>query len=98
MCLGLALRRGTPKHGHSRPLVERLTAHHRRRLAEARIAGNPTTYVAMSFLAPIGMFVVGWLQSPVLAVVAGGAGLLVPRLYLAWLVHVQSRRSELEAP
>jgi Flp pilus assembly protein TadB len=98
MCLGLALRRGTPKRGHSRPIVERLTAHHQRRLAAARISGNPATYVAMSFLAPIGMFVVGWLQSPVLAVVAGGVGLLMPRVYLAWLVHAQSRRSEFEAP
>jgi Flp pilus assembly protein TadB len=44
------------------------------------------------------LFGVGWLQSPVLAVFAGAAGLLVPRLYLAWLVHAQSRRSESEAP
>jgi Flp pilus assembly protein TadB len=73
-------------------------AHHRQRLAEARIAGNPQTYVAMAILAPAGLFAIGWLQSSVLAVCAGAAGLLAPRLYLAWLVHAQSRRSESEAP
>lgn len=98
LSLGLAFRRGSPKSGSPRRLVERLTAHHRQQLAEARIAGNPQTYVAMAFLAPVCLFAVGWLQSPVLAVFAGGAGLLVPRLYLAWLVHAQSRRSESEAP
>ena len=98
LSLGLALRGGSPKRGTSRRLVDRLTAHHRQRLAEARIAGNPQTYVAMAVLAPIGLFAVGWLQSAVLAVVAGVAGLLIPRLYLAWLVHAQSRRSESEAP
>jgi Flp pilus assembly protein TadB len=67
-------------------------------LAAARIAGNPQSYVAMAVLAPIGLFAVGWLQSPVLAFLAGAAGLLLPRLYLAWLVHAQSRRSEAEAP
>jgi Flp pilus assembly protein TadB len=98
LSLGLALRGGSPKRGTSRRLVDRLTAHHRQRLTEARIAGNPQTYVAMAVLAPIGLFAVGWLQSAVLAVVAGVAGLLIPRLYLAWLVHAQSRRSESEAP
>jgi Flp pilus assembly protein TadB len=98
LCLGLAFRRSLPKSGSARPLLERLTARHRQRLAEARIAGNPLTYVAMAFLAPVCLFALGWLQSPVLAVFAGGAGLLVPRLYLTWLVHMQSRRSEFEAP
>jgi Flp pilus assembly protein TadB len=60
--------------------------------------GDPFTYVAMAFLAPVCLFAIGWLQSPVLAVFSGGAGLLAPRLYLAWLVHAQSRRSEFEAP
>ncbi|MDQ6714154.1 MAG: hypothetical protein M3Z28_13350 [Candidatus Dormibacteraeota bacterium] len=98
LCLGLAFRRTSPVSGTSQRLIERLAAHHRQRLAAARIAGNPQTYVAMAFLAPAGLFAVGWLQSPVLAVFAGGTGLLAPRLYLAWLVHAQSRRSEFEAP
>ena len=98
LSLGLAFRRGSSNSGSPRRFAERLTAHHRQRLAEARIAGNPQTYVAMAFLAPVCLFAVGWLQSPVLAAVAGVAGLLAPRLYLAWLVHAQSRRSESEAP
>jgi Flp pilus assembly protein TadB len=98
LSLGLAFRRSSSKVGSHPRFVERLAARHRQRLAEARIAGNPQTYVVMAFLAPVCLFAVGWLQSPVLAVFAGAIGLLVPRLYLAWLVHAQSRRSESEAP
>ncbi len=47
---------------------------------------------------PALLFAVGWLESPVLAVVGMTCGLLAPRLYLAWLVHGQARRSEAEAP
>jgi Flp pilus assembly protein TadB len=98
LSLGLAFRRGSSRRGSAHRFVERLTARHRQRLAEARIAGNPQTYVVVAFLAPVCLFAVGWLQSPVLAGFAGAIGLLVPRLYLAWLVHAQSRRSESEAP
>jgi Flp pilus assembly protein TadB len=98
LSLGLAFRRSSSKSGRTHGFVERLTARHRQRLAEARIAGNPQTYVVMAFLAPVCLFVIGWLQSPVLAIFAGATGLLAPRLYLAWLVHAQSRRSESEAP
>ena len=93
LSLALAMRGRRTKNPRHRRLIERLTAHQKERLAEARIAGNPR-----SLLAPIGLFALGWLQSPVLAIFAGVGGLLVPRLYLAWLVHAQSRRSELEAP
>jgi len=47
---------------------------------------------------PVLLFGVGWLESPVLALLGGVCGLLAPRLYLAWLVHNQARRSEAEAP
>src|SRR5256885_3110423 len=60
--------------------------------------GSLVAFVAMAFLTPICLFVIGWLQSPVLALFAAGAGFLVPPLYLAWLVYTQSRRSEFEAP
>jgi len=98
MSFGLALRHGSTIRPTPRPLLNRLTAHYRRRLAEARIAGSPQPYVVLAFLAPVGFFGIGWMQSPVLAVLGGLAGLLVPRVYLAWLVHAQSRRSEAEAP
>jgi Flp pilus assembly protein TadB len=98
LSLGLAIPRGAATGRRPRRILERLIAHHRQRLAEARIAGSPQRYVAMAFLAPACLFAVGWLQSPVLALIAGGTGLLAPRIYLAWLVHAQSRRSESEAP
>jgi Flp pilus assembly protein TadB len=98
LSFGLALRRRPTSRSRPNRLLERLATHHGRRLAQARIAGSPRPYVVMAFLAPVGLFAIGWMQSPVLAVLAGLAGLLVPRLYLAWLVHTQSRRSESEAP
>lgn len=98
LSLGLAFRHSSRKRASADSLLGRLTAYYGGRLAEARIAGNPQTYVAMALLAPVCLFAIGWLQSPVLAVLAGGAGLLAPRIYLAWLVHTQSRRSEFEAP
>ena len=75
-------------------LITRVLAHHQQRLAQARIIGNARTYLATSAAAPLALFLVGWLQSPVTAVVAAIAGLLVPRLYLAAMVSAQSRRSE----
>jgi Flp pilus assembly protein TadB len=97
LSLGLAGRR-SPQTGSLRRLLDQTVAHHRERLALARIPGNPRTYLAMSLIAPVALFAVGWLQSPVLAISAGVSGLLMPRLYLAWLVHAQSQRSEAEAP
>ena len=97
LSLGLAGRR-PPQASNLRRFINQMVAHHRERLAVARIAGNPRTYLAMSLIAPVALFAIGWLQSPVLAISAGIGGLLMPRLYVAWLVHGQSRRSEAEAP
>ncbi len=97
LSLGLAIP-GSANRQRPRRLIVRLLAHQQRRLAQARISGNPRTYVALSVIAPVVLFGIGWLQSPVLAVFAGIGGLLLPRLYLAWLVHIQARRSEAEAP
>lgn len=97
LSLGLAIP-GSAKRLRPRPLIVRLLAYHQQRLAQARISGNPRTYLALSVIAPAALFGIGWLQSPVLAAFAGIGGLLVPRFYLAWLVHIQARRSEAEAP
>lgn len=80
------------------PWIDSLLDRSRQRLAEARIAGDPRTYLALQLLAPAGLFVIGWLQSPVLAVAGAVAGLLTPRMYVAWLIRTQSHRSEAEAP
>ena len=98
LSLSLALGRRTTTPRIRARLLDRLLTYHRIRLAQARIAGSPQAYVAMACIAPVALFALGWMQSPVLAVIAGAGGLLLPRLYLAWLVHTQSRRSESEAP
>jgi Flp pilus assembly protein TadB len=97
LSLGLAIRRhGRP--GTSTQLIDRLSTHYQRQLAAARIVGTPGPYVAMTIIAPFALSAIGWQQSPVLGIFGAGAGLILPRLYLAWLVHSQARRSEAAAP
>jgi Flp pilus assembly protein TadB len=97
LSLGLAIQHsGRP--GRSSRLAERLFSYYQRQLAAARIVGNPGSYVAMAIIAPVALFAIGWQQSPVLGIFGAGAGLVLPRLYLAWLVHSQARRSEGMAP
>ena len=97
LSLGLAVRRQA-RPGRSTPLIERLSRHYQLRLAAARIVGNPGSYVAMTVIAPVVLLAIGWQQSPVLGILGAGAGLILPRLYLTWLVHSQARRSEAGAP
>jgi tight adherence protein B len=97
LSLGLAAPRSS-KGPHPRRLITRLLDHQQQRLAAARIGGNPRTFLAISVIAPAGLFLVGWLESPVLAMLAGLGGLFLPRFYLGGLVHLQARRSEAEAP
>jgi Flp pilus assembly protein TadB len=97
LSFGLAIGHRAPP-GRSSQMLGRLFSHYQHRLAAARIVGNPGSYVAMSIIAPVGLLAIGWQQSPVLGVIGAGAGLIVPRVYLAWLVHLQARRSELAAP
>lgn len=82
----------------SHRLLDRLLDRSQRQLAQARISGNPRAYLAMTIVAPAALSAVGWLQSPLMALGAGIAGLVAPRLYVAFMVQVQSRRSEAEAP
>jgi Flp pilus assembly protein TadB len=98
LSFGLATRRRKGQPAGSSRLLDRLSTYYRRRLAAARIAGNPASYVAMAIIAPVALLAIGWQQSPVLGIFGAGAGLVLPRLYLAWLVHAQARRSEAAAP
>jgi Flp pilus assembly protein TadB len=97
LSLGLSI---GPKDRRSerKPLLERMLDHSARQLAAARIQSDPGKFLAISALTPPILFGIGWLESPVLAIGAAVGGLLVPRLYLGWLVHAHSRRSEAEAP
>jgi tight adherence protein B len=97
LSLGLAIPR-VANRGRPGRLIERLRRHQQQRLAQARISVNPRRYLALSLLAPLLFFGIGWLESPVLAVFGAAGGFLMPRFYLAWLVHLQARRSEAEAP
>ncbi len=96
LTLGLAIPAGHQR--DQRRWIDSLLDRSRERLVQARIAGDPRTYLALQLLAPVGLFAIGWLQSPVLAVAGAVAGLLTPRMYVAWLIRTQSRRSEAEAP
>lgn len=79
-------------------LGQRLMLRSRQRMETARISANPRTYLTISILAPPALFAIGWIESALLAVAGGIAGLLAPRLYVASLVAMQSRRSEAQAP
>lgn len=96
LSLGLAIC-ASPTSGQRRWL-DSLLERSRERLSQARIAANPRTYLTLVFLAPVVLFGIGWLQSPILALAGAAAGLLIPRLYLGGLVRAQSQRSEAEAP
>ncbi|HVH65760.1 MAG TPA: hypothetical protein VM674_06945 [Candidatus Acidoferrum sp.] len=92
--LALAARPGVER----KPWLEALLKRSQNRLSRARIAGSARTYLALHFFAPIGLFAIGWLQSPILAVAGAAAGLVVPRMYVAWLTRTQAQRTEAEAP
>ena len=97
LSLAVLLRRGTST-PFLRSLIQRQLDKHGRRLQQARVASRPESLFAMSVGLPAVLFAVGWMESPVLALLASAGGLLAPRLYLAWLVYMQARRSEAEAP
>jgi Flp pilus assembly protein TadB len=97
LSFGLAIRR-QGRHVRSSRVIDHLASHYRRQLTAARIEGNPGSYVAMAIIAPLALFAIGWQQSPVLGILGAGSGLVLPRLYLAWLVHSQAQRSEAVAP
>ncbi|HET9849092.1 MAG TPA: hypothetical protein VFR68_11115 [Candidatus Dormibacteraeota bacterium] len=96
LSLGLAIS-ATPS-SDQRRWLDALLERSRERLSQARIAANPRTYLILVFLAPVVLFGIGWMQSPVLALAGAVAGLLIPRIYVSSLVRAQSQRSEAEAP
>ncbi|MDQ6709518.1 MAG: hypothetical protein M3Z11_03070 [Candidatus Dormibacteraeota bacterium] len=96
--LGLGLVRRPQPPRALRSLFERQLARQRRRLEQARIPSRPQTLFAITVGVPAVLSAVGWLESPVLALVGLACGLATPRFYLAWLVHGRARRSEAEAP
>jgi len=67
-------------------------------LRAARIQADPRSYLVLTLAAPVVLFAIGLLQSIVLAVLGVVAGLLLPRIYVLFLIRAHARRSEAEAP
>ena len=82
-----------------RSWFDRAVERRRHQLRVARLNVDARTFTLASLATPPSLVLAGLaLGSPVVAVAAGLAGLLVPRLYLDALVRAQRRRSEAEAP
>lgn len=98
LALGLGLMK---RPGGADSLRSWIRREHQRREAElraARIQANPHTYLLLTLLAPVTLFAIGLLQSIVIAILGAIAGLLLPRIYVRFLIRSHARRSEAEAP
>jgi Flp pilus assembly protein TadB len=67
-------------------------------LAGARLETSPHRYLAIKFSGPLLGAAIGWLVSPVCALIGLTLGFGAPRLYVRWLLHAQAERSEAQAP
>ena len=98
LALGLGLQRRPPGTGSLRRWLQRQQQRRAAELQAARIHANANTYLAMFLLAPVVLFAVGLLQSIVFALIGAIVGLVLPRLYVRFLIRSHARRSEAEAP
>jgi Flp pilus assembly protein TadB len=67
-------------------------------LAQARLDLSPRTYLALQVAAPLVLALAGWLVSLPLAAVGLVAGLLLPQFYIRYLVSVEARAADEDAP
>lgn len=67
-------------------------------LAQARLDLSPRTYLALQVAAPLLLALAGWIVSLPLAAVGLAAGLLLPQVYLRYLVSVEARAADEDAP
>jgi len=67
-------------------------------LAQARLDLSPRAYLTLVVAAPLVLAALGWLLSPLMAIVGGAVGLLVPRWYVNWLVAGEGRAADDDAP
>ena len=67
-------------------------------LAQARLELSPRHFVALGIAAPLLLAALGWLMSPVMAVVGLLIGLFTPRWYVRWLVGGEARAADDDAP
>ncbi len=98
LAAALALIPRPPRPHGIRRWFERQLARRRLELQQARLSADPRHYLALILLAPPLAAAIGLHFSPVLAGLGALGGLLAPRLYVTYLVNIQTVRSEREAP
>ena len=81
-----------------RTTLERRRAGAAALLAQARLELSPRTYLALQVAAPVLLALAGWIVSLPLAAVGLAAGLLLPQVYLRYLVSVEARAADDDAP
>jgi len=96
--LALALSRRPPRPAGLRQWYARELARRKLELQQARLPADARGYALLRLAAPAVGVGLGLIYSPVLAAVGALTGLLVPRLYIRYLINAQSARSEREAP
>jgi Flp pilus assembly protein TadB len=67
-------------------------------IAKARLELAPRTLIAITVAGPLVLGALGLLLSPLVALVGVGAGLLLPRAYLDYLVRAEARAADEDAP
>jgi len=67
-------------------------------IAKARLNLAPRTLITIAVAGPLVFGLVGLLLSPIVALVGVGVGLLLPRLYLGYLVGAEGRAADEDAP
>lgn len=68
------------------------------RLRQARLELSPRTFALISLAAPLLLAGLGWLISPLLALIGLVVGLAVPGWYTGWLVAGEARAADGDAP
>lgn len=81
-----------------RGAVERRRADAAALLSQARLELSPRTYLALQVAAPLVLALAGWLVSIPLAAGGLAAGLLLPQVYLRYLVSIEARAADEDAP
>ncbi len=67
-------------------------------LSQARLDLSPRTYLTLQVAAPLVLALAGWFVSLPLAAVGLVAGLLLPQFYVRYLVSVEARAADEDAP
>jgi len=67
-------------------------------IGKARLELSPRTLIAITIVGPLALGLVGLLVSPIVALIGLGVGLVLPRLYLRYLVGSEAGAADEDAP